>query len=98
MHDGAYFESKGLPSVALVSDAFKPQAQYQAKSLGLEKAARVFIQHPISDQTDAQLHSKADAAYAAVTEALTFNTLAVPEMDLDATSEGLLKQAEHCSS
>ena len=27
MHDGAFFESKGIPSVALVSDAFKPQAR-----------------------------------------------------------------------
>ena len=33
----------GVLKVALVSDAFKPQAQFQAKALGLENAARVFV-------------------------------------------------------
>ena len=39
------------------------KAQYQAKALGLEDAPRVFVQHPISDQTPAQLHAKADAVF-----------------------------------
>lgn len=98
MHDGAFFESKGIPSVALVSDAFKPQAQYQAKALGLEDAPRVFVQHPISDQTPAQLHAKADAVFEKVAEALTSNDLQTPEINYDAATEKLLKQEEHCSS
>jgi len=71
MHDGAHFEEKGIPSAVLVSDAFKPQAQYQAKSLGLQNAARVFIKHPISDQTQEQLRQKAERAYTQVVAALT---------------------------
>jgi len=71
MHDGAHFEEEGVPSAVLVSDAFKPQAQYQAKSLGLQNAARVFIKHPISDQTREQLRGKAEKAYAEVVAALT---------------------------
>jgi len=98
MHDGAFFESKGIPSVALVSDAFKPQAQYQAKALGLEEAARVFVAHPISDQTVAQLHAKAEAAFEQVAEALTSNDLKTPEVNFDATSEKLLAQDAQCSS
>jgi len=98
MHDGAFFESKGIPSVALVSDAFKPQAQFQAKALGLENAARVFVPHPISDQTASQLHAKADAVFEQVVEALTSNDLTTPEISFDASTEMLLKQAEHCTS
>lgn len=70
MHDIAFFEKAGIPAVALLSDAFKPQAQYQAKSLGLETAARVFVKHPISDQTTSAIHQKADDVYAAVIERL----------------------------
>jgi hypothetical protein len=37
------------------------------------KLQKVFVQHPISDQTRAQLVAKADAAYADVVHALTSN-------------------------
>lgn len=70
MHDIAFFEKAGVPAVALLSDAFKPQAQYQAKSLGLQQAARVFVKHPISDQTTEAIHQKADDVYSIVLERL----------------------------
>ena len=36
--DARWFEAQGKPAVALLSDAFSPQARYQARILG---AARV---------------------------------------------------------
>ena len=72
-HDGAFFESAGIPSVALVSDAFKPQAQFQASNLGLQDQARVYVSHPISDQTPAALHAKADKVFDKVRIALESN-------------------------
>lgn len=73
MHDVGFFEKKGVPSVALLSACFKPQAQYQATSLGLAKAHRAFVSHPISDQTKEQLEAKADAVFKHVVQALTTN-------------------------
>lgn len=93
MHDGAYFEGKGVPSVCCVSDAFKPQAQYQAASLGYGDAARVFVDHPISDQTTSQLHAKADKVYAATIRALTSNEVASVDESGDATTMALLRKA-----
>ena len=43
MHDVAAFERAGLPSVALLSAEFAPQARTQARSLGLaEEVQRRF--------------------------------------------------------
>ena len=41
MHDVAWFEGAGLPSVALVSGEFKAQARYQAQGLGLKDAVQL---------------------------------------------------------
>jgi len=76
MHDGAYFEGQGIVCAVLISDAFKSQAQYQAQSLGYDDAARVFVKHPVSDQTEAQLYSKADQVFADTIIALTSNDVA----------------------
>jgi len=70
LHDTAFFEKAGIPAIALISSGFKPQAQYQAKSLGLEGAARIFIQHPIQDQTTEELCQKADNVFKHVVERL----------------------------
>ena len=36
-------------------------ATAQADALGMPDAHRVFVQHPIQDATDAEMHEKADA-------------------------------------
>lgn len=95
MHDIAYFEKAGIPAVALLSDAFKPQAQYQAKSLGLESAARVFVKHPISDQTTSAIYQKADSVYAAVVERLISVNGWTKEND-DGSSANII--AEDCNT
>jgi len=66
----ASFEKAGIPAVALLSSEFKPQSQFQAAELGLSNAARVFVPHPISDQSVASIHEKADAVFTAVVERL----------------------------
>ena len=45
-------------------------ARAQADALGFDPAA-VFVQHPIQDRTDAELHQLADAALAEILEQLT---------------------------
>lgn len=71
MHDACYFEAKGLPCVAVLSNQFKPQARYQAQQLGAANTDRVFVQHPISDQTPQQLQDKAMSVLETVSRSLT---------------------------
>lgn len=78
MHDVAFFERQGLASVALLSSAFAPQAQYQATSLGLEGAVKLFVAHPISDQTLEQMIKKADSVYEDVVRALSSDDVPRP--------------------
>lgn len=66
MQDVAHFESKGLPSVGVLTTAFKSQARYQAAMLNFPECPHVFVPHPISDQTPAQLDGKADGSAVAV--------------------------------
>ena len=66
-----------------------PQAAYQARALGCETCPRLFVDHPISDQTSAQLHAKADAAIAGIILALTSDA---------ATSGETLAKTSDCAS
>ena len=45
----------------MLSDAFPANARAQAAQLGLLAAPAVFVAHPISDQTEAQLLARAEA-------------------------------------
>lgn len=71
-------EKAGIPSIALLSSEFKGQAEYQAQKLGLAQVPRAFVQHPISDQTEAQLVAKADAVFEQVVEVLTKDVHVTP--------------------
>jgi len=73
MHDAAYLESHGIPTVAVISSAFKPQAAYQADMLGLKQVRAEFVQHPISDASKEQMIQKATDTFAGVVKALTSN-------------------------
>ena len=66
------FEEAGLPSVAVLSDAFLPQIDYMytARQLGLEAVGTAIVPHPISDQTSSQMRAKADGVVEAVMVAL----------------------------
>ena len=70
MHDTVWFEIQGIPSVMMASDEFVDAAEAQAGSLGLPAMARAFVDHPIQDATDEELHEKADAVIDEVISAL----------------------------
>ena len=76
MHDIARFERRGLPSAALISSAFLPQARWQARELGMAGVAHLLVpvEHPMSDKTPSQMYAKADACYEACRSALTTTT------------------------
>lgn len=60
-----------MPSATAVSEAFQPQAAYNAKMLGLESAQVTWVQHPISDQAITTIKARADKAFPQVMEQLT---------------------------
>ena len=62
-----------MPSVALVTEAFWPQAEFVARSLGMPDAPRVQLPHPLSGTGGASLRAAADAAADAVLTALRGN-------------------------
>ena len=71
MHDIANLEAQGIASVFVASEAFVEAAAAQAQALGLPRAARVFVPHPIQDRTDQELHALADAAVEPILAALS---------------------------
>ena len=46
----------------IASSEFVVAAATQAKSLGFDDVARVFVPHPIQDRTDDEMRALADAA------------------------------------
>jgi len=83
MADTCFFESQGIPCVALISSEFKGQAVYQAGQLGMSNAVRLFVPHPISDCTRAQLEEKADAVIDRAIYSITHNDLALMQAEED---------------
>mmetsp|Transcript_26525 Transcript_26525/g.47016 ORF Transcript_26525/g.47016 Transcript_26525/m.47016 type:complete len:117 (-) Transcript_26525:584-934(-) len=75
MHDVLSFEKRGLRSAALVSDEFQKQAMFQGYQIGAKDPTELFrilvwVPHPISDQTVAQMQHKADTCFSTVVQAL----------------------------
>ena len=63
MHDIVDLEARGVPSTFVASTEFVDAADTQAKALGFEAVARVFVAHPIQDRTDDEMRALADAAF-----------------------------------
>ncbi len=70
MHDTTWFEIQGIPSVFIASNVFVDAAQAQADALGLPDVRRIFVPHPIQDQTDEEMRARADAVLDQVIAAL----------------------------
>lgn len=60
-----------MPAVAIISLGFVKQAKYQAEMLGLGDAVALFVKHPISNATAAELGGKAQAVFPQVIQGLT---------------------------
>ena len=70
MHDITQLEAAGLPGVFVASAEFADAADAQSVALGSDPA-RVFVEHPIQDRTDAEMVAIAESAVDALLEALT---------------------------
>ena len=61
----------GLPSVPVATHEFANAARAQAAALGRPDFDAVYVQHPIQDQTKAEIEAKADAVLEEVIGRLT---------------------------
>jgi hypothetical protein len=71
VHDIVDLEARGVPSMFVASSEFVVAAATQAKSLGFDEVARVFVPHPIQDRTDDEMRALADAAIDDILAAVT---------------------------
>jgi len=71
VHDIVDLEARGVPSMFVASSEFVVAAATQAKSLGFDEVARVFVPHPIQDRTDDEMRALADAALDDILAAVT---------------------------
>jgi hypothetical protein len=62
LHDTVKLEGMGIPSVAVATDEFRTAARAQAAALGRTGFEPVFVEHPIQDQTRAEIEARADRA------------------------------------
>ena len=58
-------ESRGVPGGYILTEQFREADRAQSKSLGYE-AAKVFVEHPIQDRSDAEMAVIAENAFDAV--------------------------------
>jgi hypothetical protein len=71
VHDIVDLEARGVPSMFVASSEFTVAAATQAKALGFDDVARVFVPHPIQDRTDDEMRALADAAFDEIVTTLT---------------------------
>ncbi len=58
-------ESRGIPGGYILTEEFREADIAQAEALGFA-AAKVFVEHPIQDRTDEEMHIIADKSFAQV--------------------------------
>ena len=61
MHDISTLDRRGIPGVAVATEAFQPAAAAQARTLGFDPAL-AWVPHPIQNRTPEELSAIADAA------------------------------------
>ena len=71
MHDATHLESLGIPTVPVATDAFTTAARAQAAALGRSDLDAAYVPHPIQDQTQKEIHARADAIAAELNARLT---------------------------
>ncbi len=70
MHDATVLEEMGLPTAAIVTEAFLDEARSQVVALGMERLEPVVIEHPLSTLTMEEIHARARHAAPGVRKAL----------------------------
>jgi hypothetical protein len=71
VHDIADLEARGVPAAFVASTEFVEAAAAQAKALGFDSVARVFVPHPIQDRTDDEMRALAESALDEIVSAVT---------------------------
>lgn len=78
LQDCCFFETRGLPSVSLLTSAFAPNAGEQVKILEAEGLPRVYVPHPVQGVPRPQMEAKLDAVYEAILAGLEASAFAPP--------------------
>jgi hypothetical protein len=68
-------EQLGIPTAAVATGPFTDEALEQARLLGMPDYRMVFVDHPVQLLTVAELHARADAAFAEIEARLTQNAV-----------------------
>jgi len=71
LHDALAAERRGIPAVAVMTDRFVASARAVAALNGLPEYPFVVIDHPIANDGDDALRSKADGVVAQIAALLT---------------------------
>ena len=71
MHDSIEAERLGIPAVAIITDRFERSAHIVAELNGLPGYPFALIAHPVSNDDDSALRSKAEIAVKQIVPLLT---------------------------
>jgi hypothetical protein len=71
VHDGVFFEDRGIPTATIISTEFARAAVAQAEALGATGYRTVVVQHPIQPLTRDEVRALADKAFAEVLARVT---------------------------
>ena len=63
MHDGVFFEDRGIPTATIISTEFARAATAQADALGATSYRTVMVQHPIQPLTRDEVRALADKVF-----------------------------------
>jgi hypothetical protein len=63
VHDGVFFEDRGIPTATIISTEFARAAVAQAEALGATSYRTVMVQHPIQPLTRDEVRALADKAF-----------------------------------
>ena len=70
MRDGINIAKLGIPAVALVTEAFWPQGDFVAESLGMPDIPRIKLPHPVAGSGQANMQKVATEIALQVIKAL----------------------------
>ena len=70
MHDGVFFEDRGIPTATVISSEFVRAAAAQAAALGADAYRTVVVRHPIQPLTRDEVRALADEAFGEILDRL----------------------------
>jgi len=71
VHDGVFFEDRGIPTATVISAEFVRAARAQADALGAREYRTVVVPHPIQPLTPDEVRALADKVFEDIVRRLT---------------------------